>query len=266
MTSNVDCLVFGDQMDALVRGILPAEGARQLRLHAEACSDCATQFRVHEHLVGPSLEELEARVPDGLLVGFEEAVLSAARRDRGVGPRPGLTVHPGGGVRAGGSRWMVPALAAASLALLVSTGLLARRADGLEERAAVLALQVEAQQARLEILAADRAPDPVARTAALKGKIPWLRALERRETITLEELMTLLGRIPADRLLLTEGQIDAALRGPAPLGSPALRGLLDRIPAGDRGVRAGELLEALAEAAPDAGLTLRTAELVDLLT
>ena len=63
---NPDCDVFQDQLDALQASALPEEGMEQLRLHAESCGDCAVLLRLHEHLVTPSLAELEAAVPDEL--------------------------------------------------------------------------------------------------------------------------------------------------------------------------------------------------------
>ena len=65
MKKDVDCLVFEDQLDALVAGGLPVEGLEQLRLHAFSCPDCAMLLKVKEHLTRPSLEGLEAAVPVG---------------------------------------------------------------------------------------------------------------------------------------------------------------------------------------------------------
>ena len=70
MKKEIDCQVFEDQLDALARGTLPEEGARQLRTHAESCPACAAQMAVQKHLASPSLEELEAAVPEGMLASL----------------------------------------------------------------------------------------------------------------------------------------------------------------------------------------------------
>ena len=90
MKKDVDCQVFEDQLDALVRAELPAEGMRQLRVHAGMCADCAMALKVQEHLLGPSLEELEARVPEELL----GTVWPGVRRD--IDSRAGQGEHPVG--------------------------------------------------------------------------------------------------------------------------------------------------------------------------
>ena len=58
MSKDVDCQVFRDQLDALVQGALPEEGARQLRLHVADCPECAMQLKVQEHLVIGCIEYL----------------------------------------------------------------------------------------------------------------------------------------------------------------------------------------------------------------
>ena len=70
MKKEIDCQVFEDQLDALLDGSLPDEGIGQLQLHALSCPDCAMLLRVHEHLALPSLEELEAGVPEELLTSM----------------------------------------------------------------------------------------------------------------------------------------------------------------------------------------------------
>ena len=265
MTRQVDCLVFADQMDALVRGTLPVEGARQLRLHAATCPDCATQLRVHEHLVGPSLEALEARVPTALLTGMAQRVLALA----GTPPEGALAFKGdptgGGDARTGRRRVLVPALSAAASLLLFSTGFLGKEVARLREEGAALAQEVAIQRTRLAAQASGTALDPVARTAALAGSKPLVRALARRKTITVEELLALLAQLPPDRVVVTRAQWGDALQSPSPLGTPLLRELRSRLPPGEA-LRAGALIRALESSGIGAGVTLRTADLVDLLS
>ena len=277
MSKDVDCQVFEDQLDALVMGTLPEEGRRQLRLHAETCPECAMQVRVQEHLVLPSLEELEARVPEALLASMwsrvEEKVKeevgaaadgAAASADQGRSSAAGW-----GGERRGEIRprfgWLVPALAAATLILFFSTGFLFHELGRVRDREAILAQQVVEQQRWLAELDVGPSADPVARTAALAGRNPWLRALSRQETISVQGLRTLLERMPSDRMVMSRGQLDAAVRSrtlplPPPLRE-ALRGLEGR-----EGARARDVLRALDEMELSPDLRLPTTDLMRLLS
>jgi hypothetical protein len=252
MSKDVDCQVFGDQLDALVKGTLPEEGMRQLRLHAETCPECAMQLRVQEHLVFPSLEELEARVPEALLASLWTRVEEEVKEEARVAIRP----------RFG---WLVPALAAATLILFFSTGFLFRELGRFRDREAILAQQVLEQQRWLSELEVGPSADPVARTAALAGRNPWLRALSRQETISVQGLRTLLERMPGDRIVMSRGQLDAAVRSRTfPLPFPfreALRGIEDL-----DGARAGDLLRALDEMELAPELTFPTTDLIRLLS
>ncbi|MGW8266396.1 MAG: hypothetical protein ACWGSQ_08515 [Longimicrobiales bacterium] len=280
---DVDCQVFGDQLDGLVRGDLPHEGERQLRLHAEACPECAMQLRVQEHLVRPSLEELEAQVPEEFLVALwsrveEDERVGVAGATGGAGgsvpeispwPSPGGSGDRPGPPAAAGRRfplgWVVPALAAATLVLLFSTGFLALELDRLRDREAVLAQQVAEQQRWLAELEVGPDADPVARTAALAGRSPWLRALSRQESITVQDLRLLLERMPGDRIILTRAQLEDALRSRTPLSMPVLREVLAGIETRD-GVRTRDLLQALAAVGLSPGTTVPTADLMSLLS
>lgn len=283
MKNDVDCQVFEDQLDGLVRGDLPGEGERQLRLHAEACPECAMQLRVQEHLVRPSLAELEARVPEALLasmwsrvegdarIGAEEAARGLGGSAPGVLPRPapgGSGEGPGLAARAGRrfrSGWVVPALAAATLILLFSTGFLAVQLGRLRDREDVLAQQVAEQQRWLSELEVGPDADPVARTAALAGRSPWLRALSRQESITVRDLQLLLERMPGDRIILTRDQVETALTSRMPLSMPFLREVLAEIETRE-GVRTRDLLRALDGAAVSPDTPVPTADLVSLLS
>lgn len=282
MNKPLDCQVFADQLDALVRGELPEEGMRQLRIHAEGCPECGLQLKVQEHLVEPelgSLESLEARVPEEMVAGMWEAVredLSSRRVAAEDGPagEPAAAGREMPVARTGRSRdhlpfrarrnWLVPALAAAAVALLLSTGFLSWQTVQLRTRATALAQQVEDQRHWMARLEADGS-DPVARTAALAGRSPWSRALARQEEITLGTLTDLLARAPGNRVILTRSQMDAILRSRVPLTPPVLRQALARI-RGTDDVTADELLRALDGLGASPDTTLPTEQLVALLS
>lgn len=270
-TKPIDCQIFGDQLDALIQGDLPEEGMRQLRLHAGECPQCRMQLRVQEHLLEPSLGELEARVPDEMVMGMWGAVEAGVRSREGSGAGakgPGPAVvredpssrHP----FQGRGRWLVPTLAAATLALLFSTGFLYWQTARLQTRAQALAQQVEDQRYWLAELEVDGA-DPAARTAALAGRNPWSRALSRQDEITLGNLRSLLARAPGDRVILSQSQLDEVLRSRVPLSPPLLREALGGI-SGTDGVTARELLEALDGLGVSPDTTVPTEELMALFS
>ena len=285
---NVDCRVFEDQLDALVEGQLPPEGVRQMRRHAESCPDCAMQLKVQEHLALPSLEELEERVPDEMVASMWDRVRRDAGPELGAGTRSVAEVEAAaGGQTHGRGRerehfrrpgqagdngsgpgpfgWLVPTLAAATVALLFATGFLFWEMRQLRAREDVLAQQVVEQRRWLAELEVSAGADPVARTAALAGRSPWVRALSRQETISLEGLRSLLRAMPGDRVLLEAERLEAVRRSPAPLTPPLLREVLARIQ-GDDGVRARDLLRALETLDVGPETTVPVSELVDLVS
>ena len=166
------------------------------------------------------------------------------------------------GLRSG---WLVPTLAAATLILCVSTGFLAVELNRVRGREMALAQQVAEQQGWLAALSTDRSADPVARTAALAGRNPWLRALSREERISVGGLRTLLERMPGDRIIMTGPQVDAALRSRASMATPLFREVLVQVEGGE-GVRARDLLRALEGSDVSPELTVPTSELLDLLS
>jgi len=272
---DVDCQVFGDQLDALVKEELPEEGMRQLRLHAGVCPECAMQLRVQEELASSTLAELEARVPEELLASLWTRVEKEVRErdEEGAAMRaPSGVPGEGGKVKGrwgweGGPRfgWLVPTLAAATLILCVSTGFLAVELNRVRDLETNLAQQVAEQQGWLAALSIDRSADPVARTAALAGRNPWLRALSREERISVGGLRALLERMPGDRIVMTQPQVDAALRSRASTATPLFREVLVRVE-GEEGVRARDLLRALEGSDVSPELTVPTSELLDLLS
>jgi hypothetical protein len=273
MDKKVDCQFFEDQLDALVRGELPDEGGHILRLHADSCPTCAMQLKVQEHLLGPSLEELEAQVPEQLLAGMWDHVnqgITDRGTDRGEAEDTAAVVSPARGASIAkrslpAFKFLVPTLAAACVALLFSTGFLASELSDLQEREAGLAQQITEQQQWLAELGGGSSDDPVIRTAALAGRNPFARALSREETISISGLQSLLERMPGDRTVLSRAQLDAVLRNRAGLSQPLLREALAGIDARD-GVQARDLIRALDAMEVGPGFTVPTADLMEILS
>ncbi|MEJ2206671.1 MAG: zf-HC2 domain-containing protein [Gemmatimonadota bacterium] len=254
MTRDIDCQVFDDQLGALLQDTLPEEGKRQLQLHAARCPDCAMQLRVHEHLALPSLEELETEVPSELVDSMWPSVQTAIQadgRDQRPGPAP---------ARFG---WLVPALAAASVALLLSTAFLFRELGRIQAREIVLAQQIVELEEGLA--AVDGRTELVERTANLGAPDSWVLALSRQERISVVSLRDRLRSLPADAPLLDASQVDALLRS-APTWTPAgWRNALRRLRAGD-GVSVQDLLGILDSSTVNPETTIPTAPLIDLLS
>ena len=140
---------------------------------------------MRERLAAPTQEELEAMVPEAYVISMWERVRSAVAaedvvRELGIGGRQ----YP---------RWLVPMLAAASLFLLISAGLLVGEVKRLRVREQALVQQIAEYDLRAR-------SDLVARTAGLVGSQAWERLLSRRERLSIGDLEALLGGF---------GQLDA---------------------------------------------------------
>ena len=238
MSQRPDCDVFQDQLDALLERRLPAVGLEQLRLHAAACPECAMQLRVHEHLVALSVQHLEAAVSD-------ELVGSVLPRVQSVIGAQGATPGRERGRRERWSRF-VPALAAATLLLCFSSGLLYWELRQLREQESVLIRQVTEQGRRLAQLDAATSMDPVARAAGLAGRTPWERALARRTTITVSELEQLLRSAPVSTTIFTAAESEALLQSLPPWLVALTREALSRMQTDD-GITAGELIQLIGD-------------------
>ena len=255
MKKDNDCEVFHDQLDALQQGDLSEEGLEQLRRHAGTCSECAMSLRVHEHLAVSTLADLEAAVPHGLTESVWRGVKAELADRRG---------SPSGEGRGGGrATWLVPAMAAAILALAVATGVSFTELTRVQARERVLARTLAEQQTWLAELDERTSANANVLASGLAGR-GWARALSRRERITLAELSELLRRLPARTTVLTAAQAET-LMGVAPLwAASGLEGAIGEAEIGD-GVRADELLEMLERLNVDPDMTLRTSRIIGLL-
>jgi hypothetical protein len=264
---DMDCELFQDQLDSLQSGTLQEEGLRQLRLHAASCPDCAMALKVAEHLVSPSLEELEARVPDDLLASVWAGVSAETSGS-------GATRPPWRRRRARSQTWLVPALAAASVALLLSTGFLFLRLRSAESTGARLASEVADLQRDMAGFGART--EWVQRTAQLAGsRRTQARALDfallGQDTVTVQALLDLLEQLPPDLVLFDTSRVEGLLGAPV-RPSPELREILMGMagalpsPGHDGGVRAGELERWLAASGLPRDLSVPKAALLDLLS
>lgn len=246
---RVDCTVFGDQLDSLVRGELPEAGVAQLHGHASACPDCGALLRMQEHLVRPSLAELETSVPDTYVASMWADVQSALGA-----PSVGARRRVG---------WAVPLLAAATVALLFANGLALRALGRAESRALDLTEQVLDQQRRMVEAEVMGAPGLVGSRVGLGTRGGALRALEERTDLTVGDLRVLLAGLPADTPII--GAARARQLAQSRFVPAVWRDAMARLEAGSE-VTAGALLTLLDDMDIAGDVPVPAARLFELLT
>ncbi len=235
MKRDIDCQVFHDRLEGLQRGDLAEEVAAQLREHAGTCPDCGMLLQLMERLAVPTREELEAAVPDAYVNSMWERVQSAVAVEDSE-------------FRIGGRqarRWLVPTLAAASLFLLLATGLLVGELRRMREREQALVQQIAEHERWLTELDLRTRSDLVARTAGLVGSQAWERLLARRERVSIGDLEALLARLPARATVLSAAEWQG-LQGTLPLWFGSVWGSAMEAVEAEDGVQAAELLDVLA--------------------
>lgn len=234
MSKDIDCRVFEDQLDAFSQGALSEEGMEQLRLHSRACPDCAMMLKMKEHLAYPSLEELEAEVPEALVasmwprVSADVAQQEAQRQARPVGR---WTL-----------RFLAPAAAAAVIVLAVGSGFLWREVRQLRTRESVLVQQLAERERWLAELDLRTAPNAAARTAGLAGSRSWQRVLARRQSVTVSELAVMLAGIPTETTLVDAAEAERLMRRVPLLRAAPWKEALSEIRSDD-GLQADEVRE-----------------------
>ncbi len=256
MTKDIDCQFFEDQLDALSKGDLPADAVGLLRAHALDCPACGMMLRVKEHLLSPSLEELEEAVPVEHLDS--------------MWPRLEAVIHPS----PWGRRWIIPTLAAASVLFLFSTGFLAsalmqstNRETGLTRQIADLEYGLARLDARTEWI------DRTAQLAGSRGNRARALdyALAGQETVSLPSLLEILGRYPDDKVLFQKSAAESLSRSASP-SSKEIRGLLTLLDSAlsDLGevdeVRVGDFARWLSEASLPIDLEVPKSTLMELLS
>jgi hypothetical protein len=246
---RVDCTVFEDQLDSLVRGELPEAGVAQLRAHAAECAECATQLRMQEHLVTPSLAHLEAQVPDAYVTSMWRDVQGALDAPQASARRR--------------FAWAVPLLAAATVALLFANGLALRALARAEDRAQDLTGQVLDQQRRLVSFQTAQAPDLMGARAGFGSRANALRALEDRTDLTVADLRALLQGLPAETPLMGAAHTHQLAR--SRLVPSAWRDAMTRLDTGAE-VTAGALLAVLDALDIPGDTSVPAARIFELLT
>jgi hypothetical protein len=265
VNKDVDCRVFEDQLDSLISGELSEEGAHHLRRHALVCPDCTMLLKVQEHMALPSLAELSAAVPqehlDSMWTRVEDGLASREEEKRREEPRR---------VR---RTWLIPTLAAASVALLFSSGFLFSELRQATSRETALARRIGDLERGLAEL--DSRAEWAERTARLgeRGRRSARAvsfALAGRESITVGDLQGLLGRFPSDMIVLDASHLED-LTGAATPPPPELREILSVLAEAygelgtPRELRAGDLLEWLAESDLPTDMNLSTSQIIGLL-
>jgi hypothetical protein len=229
---DLDCRVFEDQLDALVGGGLPDEGLRQLRLHAESCAECSLLLRTQEHLAAPSLAELEKAVPRELLASVWPGVAAETGLSEAPVPISGKLLSRW--LRTLQAPWMLPALAAASLVLLLATGFLVAELTATRARANRLADEVQVLDLwRTEM---ENGRDLLERTARLGDAGRSRRraldfALYGGDRVSVQTLIHLLDALPRDKILFDASRLgrDRRLSGRPSPDTMELLDLLDSV-------------------------------------
>jgi hypothetical protein len=266
VNENVDCRVFEEQLDGLVAGELTDDGVRNLRAHALECPDCAMLLKVHEHLFLPSLEELATSVPQEHLDSMWSAVATGVKWDPIAQRSAGRPKHRLG--------WIIPALAAASVALLFSTGFLFSELRQSASRETALAERMGDLEQGLADLGART--DWIERTGRLASAgrrsarvVDFL--LTGKESLTVADLQALLDRYPSDMIVLEASRVEDLTTSNTP-PPPEFREVLSLIAeahsdrGGHQGVRAGDLKEWLEESDLPPDLVLPKAHILELLS
>jgi len=258
----IDCQVFEDQVEALARGELPDEAVRLLRAHGDSCPECATLLGVQEHLVSPGLAELEEEVPAELLATVWPVVREGAAAAGALGA-PGRPVRDPS-LRAPRFRAWIPALAAASVVLLLGNGVLLSRLRQSQDREEVLAQRLLEQEGRVSPTVSTGLESRRSGLLGREGAAGWAAALGG-EDVSVGELRALLESVPGNPTVLSATQVDALL-GAARLWAPAsLRAATAEL-RGEEGVRARDLLHLLQILDLSPEQTIPTSRLRDLLS
>lgn len=254
MKKEIDCQIFEDQLDALSRGALPEDATQQLRLHTGTCPNCAMLLRMHEHLLYPSLEELETEVPDVLVASMWPQVSAEIAHQQ--------SRHPAGLTSRRRRSWLVPAAAAAGALLLIGSGFLLSEVKRLRDREGVLVQRIAERERWLAQLG-PASPNAVARTAGFAGGRAWQRMLARAGSVTVSELSAMLAGLPPSATIFGPSTAERLLRRVPVLRTAAWERVLAGVRLED-GLQAGEALELIRAADLPSGQDILTARILEL--
>lgn len=194
----------------------------------------------------PSLKSLEGEVPDEWIDAMWKDVAGRI-----------------GGRRRSTHGWLVATLAAASVALLATSLWSLGALHASRGREAMLLDELRAQEARVALPAEATPPSHLGRNRDAAIRAGWVRSLEGRRSVPVDEFLEILATLPPGTVLLDEGRARAVLE--ARLVPAAWRRALDGLDT-DGPLRAGDLLSALRLMNLPAGATVPAGRLLDLLT
>lgn len=255
MKQNVDCAVFRHQVEELQRGRLTAEVVARLQRHAESCPQCAMLLKMQEHAALLGREDLEAAVPEEYVTTMWERVRSH------VAPPEQATERQSRGRRE--PPWLVPALAAASLFLLLTSGLLLGEWKRLRAREAALVQRITDNERRLATFESGIEAGPVARTAGLAGTPTWARLLARHGSVSVADLEALVADLPAGTTVLSASDW-RALEASIPVWMGSVWSEAAEAIHAEDGVQAAELSALIARLDLEPGRSVPTARILSL--
>lgn len=255
MGKDVNCREFQSWLDSDRH----ANDRERMERHALGCRECSLLLRVHDHLTSESLDDLEARIPDGMVDGMWQAVSGSIAKGEAETSGKSLPIswdEPTGGRRPWWNpHWLVPALAASVALLVIAGGLLFSELQEIQGRERALLLEQarsggEGQGPDRAYASAgpgsgtSQAMQAAPRTSPAPGDVrpAWsgramARAVRRQTVYTVAELRALLEDAPADLLVLEPGQAEKLFQQ-----NPFLRGAARRSEAA--GVTIGDGLTA----------------------
>ncbi len=184
----------------------------------------------------PSLEEVEAEVPDEVLAAVWPGIQGELARRRPT-------------------FWLRPTLAAATIVWAVATGLLFSELRRVEAREQVLVQRL----AELDVRSA-----AVERTAGLAGRSPLIRALSRQGSMSVAALRDRLRSLPGNTVVLDASQLEDVLASTASSRPPVWRAALVEYEGGE-GIRVRDLLTILESSGVPSNMNIPTLRLIRVL-
>lgn len=192
MKDKIDCEKIQEMLDRLAKGELTDEERRAIREHAASCPDCAMLLRIDVHCREFGDEELEAAVPEEMVQGMWPNVEAHIKRNAAPS-RPRLP------------RWrraLVPGLAAALFVLAFVCGFLVGEVQELRQREGILTSELAASR---DLLMHYQQPVTATRPTGLLPKLGWRYILPEQEEFSVEELVSLLEKVPPQTSILSPG-------------------------------------------------------------
>jgi hypothetical protein len=231
MDEKMTCEEFQERLDG---HIASDEERRAIERHAAACPDCALLLAMNRHLNAETLSELEERVPDSLVDTMWQRVVGeiAARRAERLSPQRRFWPF---------QRIFVPAMAAAIVLLVFTSGYLLGELRHLRRSERQLAMELSLKDQRLEemqhgmkTIQAGRLPERVTLLGVRLG-------LPQQADFSASELISLLELLPRETTMLEAGKVESMLQQKRLPGMIRARFQPEGIDIDD-GLQAGEII------------------------